>query len=277
MRHDETTWKTGDGLTLYHQSWAPDVSPRGVILLVHGLGEHSGRYAGLGEYFVHNGLAVLGFDLRGHGRSEGARGHTPSFEKYLDDIELLFEQADRQFNGIGRILYGHSLGGILVLNYAIRRKPDLKGVVSASAGLRTSIEEQALKVNMAKIFGSLLPGVQLNSGLQPRMISRDPQVVERYQNDPLVHFQASFGFAKYSLEAIEWTFEHARDFPAPLLLIHGSDDLLAYPRGSQEFAELVAGDCTLKIYTGLSHELHNEPEREQVLGDVMAWIDERLT
>ena len=247
-----------------------------MILLVHGLGEHSGRYVHVGEYFAGRGMAVLSFDLRGHGRSEGAHGHTPSFEKYMDDIDMLVAEADRRYPGIGRFLYGHSLGGILVLNYALRRKPSLNGVISSGPALRTSIEEQALKVNIARIFGSWLPGFQLSSGLEATSISRDPQVVERYQNDPLVHFQVSFGFAKYSLEAIEWTFEHGSEFAVPLLLIHGSDDKLAYIRGSQELAELVEGDCTLKIYDGLYHELHNEPEKEQVLSDVLEWIEERL-
>jgi alpha-beta hydrolase superfamily lysophospholipase len=276
MEHFESSWTTEDGLELYHQGWIPEDAPRGVVLLVHGLGEHSERYRHVGEFMTANGLAMLTFDLRGHGRSAGARGHTPSFEKFMDDIDLLFAEAQQRYPGKGRFLYGHSLGGILVLNYVLRRKPALNGVISTSAGLRTALEEQKLKVGLARVFGSLLPGVQLPTGLDPAAISHDPEVVDRYRNDPLVHAQASFAMAKYTLQAIDWAYEHASEFPAPLLLMHGSGDQLAYPRGSKEFADLVPGDCTLKIWDDLYHELHNEPQKDAVLSYVLSWINARL-
>jgi alpha-beta hydrolase superfamily lysophospholipase len=277
MDHDESSWVTDDGVRLYYQGWFPSGGEtRGVILLVHGLGEHSGRYAHLGEFLTENGLAVHTFDLRGHGKSGGARGVTPSFERLMKDIDLLFAEADQRHPGLERILYGHSLGGVLVLNYALRRKPRLNGVVSASAALRTSVEEQPIKAILARLFGSLLPGLVLESGLDTSALSRNPDVVAAYENDPLVHSKISFGLGKGTLDAIAWAYEHASEFPAPLLMIHGTSDQLAYAHGSEQFAELVPKGCTLKLWEGLFHELHNEPERDKVLDYILAWIYDRL-
>ncbi len=277
MEHYEGSLTAEDGVRLYSQGWLPtNRSPHGVILLMHGLGEHSGRYAHLGEFLAENNLAVHTFDLRGHGKSGGTRGHSPSFERLMKDIDLLLVDGDQRYPGLGRILYGHSLGGILVLNYTLRRKPKVDGVVSASAALRTSVEEQPIKVMLAKLLGSLLPGVLLNSGLEITAISRDPEVVAAYESDPLVHDKISFSLGKETMDAIAWAYEHASEFAVPLLVTHGTDDRLAYARGSKQFAEMVPRDCTLKLWEGLYHELHNEPEKDQVLAYILAWINEAL-
>lgn len=272
----ETTLKAFDGLDLYCRGWIPDKTPKALICLVHGLGEHCGRYAHVAEFFNRAGYALISFDLRGHGRSGGPRGHTPSFEAFMQDMDCLFQEAERRHGGLPRFLYGHSLGGILVLNYALRRKPALKGVVATSSGLRTALEQQKVKVTLARVLGTVFPAGTLPSGLDPATISRDPQVVAAYRADPLVHDSVSFGMGKYILDAIRWAFEHAAEFPLPLLLVHGTADALAFPRGSEEFAALVPKDCTLKLWPGLYHETHNEPEKAQVLEYTLEWLDARL-
>ncbi len=273
MKSEAWTLNSGDGLRFFMQSWEPEHRPAGVVCLVHGLGEHSGRYSHMAARFTGAGYALIAFDLRGHGQSEGKRGHFPGFESMLQDIDLLLEQAAIRFAGVPAFLYGHSLGGILVLNYSLRRKQELMGVISSAAGLRTALEKQALKVTLAKVLGSVLPASTLSSGLDPKTISRDPAVVEAYTRDPLVHDQISFGMAKSLLEAICWAFDHAYEFSVPLLLMHGSDDQLGYKEGSQEFASRVKQDCTLKIWEGLSHELHNEPEKEDVFEFTIQWME----
>jgi alpha-beta hydrolase superfamily lysophospholipase len=270
-------WESTDGLEMFAQSWEPDEKPKAVVALVHGLGEHVGRYAHVGKAFTDAGYALAGFDLRGHGKSGGPRGHIPSFDAFMDDIEGFQAQLDDRFSDLPRFLYGHSLGGILVLNYVLRRKPDFKGVISTGAGLRTSLEEQTVKIMMARVLGTLMPSMAIPSGLDPTTISRSPEVVDAYINDPLVHDKMTLGFGKIMLSVQPWAFEHAHEFSLPLLIMHGTDDKLGYPRGSEEFASLVKQDCTLKLWDGLSHELHNEPEQNEVFTFMINWVNTRLS
>lgn len=276
METYEWTWKSSDGLEMFSRGWAPEKKPRAVLVLTHGLGEHCGRYAHVGAALAGKGYALLGFDLRGHGKSGGPRGHAPAFESFMDDIDGMFAQSAARYPGVPRVLYGHSLGGILALNYVLRRKPALAGAVVTAPGLRTALELQAAKVFLAKALGTLLPKAGLPSGLETRLLSRDAQVVERYVSDPLVHDRISFGMAKSSIEAIAWAFEHASEFAVPLLLMHGTDDGIAYARGSREFADNVPGDCTLKLWEGLYHEIHNEPEKEEVLAFLLDWLEKQI-
>ena len=276
MRTKDWNWESKDGLDMFAQGWEPDDEPRAVVCLVHGLGEHSGRYAHVGRVLTEAGFALAGFDLRGHGKSGGPRGHLPSFGAFMDDIEGFQGQLDNQFGALPRFLYGHSLGGILVLNYALRRKTDFKGIISTGAGLRTALEEQTAKVAMARVLGTLMPSVAIPSGLDPRTISRDPEVVDAYINDALVHDKMTLGFGKIMLSVLPWTFEHAHEFSFPLLIMHGTEDKLGYPRSSEEFASLVKQGCTLKLWDGLHHELHNEPEQDEVFSFMIDWMNTQL-
>ena len=276
MQNNEYEWQSKDGLKLFAQSWSPKKESVAVICLVHGLGEHSGRYAHMAAYLIERGFAVIAFDLCGHGRSEGQRGHVQSFETFMDDIDLLVEKAGDQFPGKQRFLYGHSLGGLLVLNYALRRKADLAGVIASGAGLKSEVQNQTFKVALSKMLGSVVPKLSMPSGLEANMISRDPEVVEAYVNDPLVHDRATVGLAKNSFEAISWVYENASNFDIPLLLMQGAEDKITFPEGSEEFADLVQCECTLKSWPGLYHELHNEPEKEQVFEYLVEWLNKIL-
>jgi alpha-beta hydrolase superfamily lysophospholipase len=274
MQHNETNWQSKDGLKLFAQSWIPDDGPRAAFCLVHGLGEHSGRYVELVASLVENGFAVFSFDLRGHGRSEGQRGHAPDFNSFMDDIDLLVSYAAEQYPDKPSFIYGHSLGGLLVLNYALRRTPDVSGVISSSPGLRSELTDQKLKVNLSKVLGSVWPTLSLPSGLDASKISRDPMVVEAYRNDPLVSDQVSVGFAKGSIEAIDWVYDHASEFSLPLLLMHGTADELCYAHGTEEFCDRVPSNCTLKLWDGYFHELHHEPGKEQVFEYLLNWMED---
>jgi alpha-beta hydrolase superfamily lysophospholipase len=276
MQHFEYQWDSADGISFYGQGWLPEGEPKAAVALVHGLGEHSSRYQHVGEALTRAKYALISFDLRGHGKSSGQRGHLPAFEAFMQDIDHLLAEAAQRFSGKPRFLYGHSLGGILVLNYALRRKPDLAGVVATSAGLRTALERQTAKVAFVKILGSLFPSLGMRSGLDPQTISRDPAVVQAYIHDPLAHDLATPAFGKNMLAAIRWAYAHASEFPVPLLIMHGTADLLAFSHGSQEFAALVPRDCTLKLWDGLYHETHNDPEKDQVLAYLVGWFDQML-
>lgn len=277
MKTFETQWQTQDGLKLFARRWEPEGEPKGVVCLVHGLNEHSGRYSHVAEALTGAGYAVLAFDLRGHGRSGGQRGHIPSSEAYLQDVDLLLQEAGQRYGDKPRFLYGHSLGGIVVLFYTLRRKPTLNGVIATSPGLRTALEEQKIKIWLTKLLAPLFPTLSMPTGLIADQISRDPQVVANYVNDPLVERQATLGLARSSLEAIRYVFEHGREFHLPLLIMHGDQDKIAYLRGSQEFAALIPPErCTLKVWPGLYHETHNEPEKNEVLAYLITWLDAHL-
>lgn len=276
MINTEWTWKSNDGLEMYAQSWEPGGMPKAVICLVHGLGEHSGRYTHVGKAFTEAGLALFAFDLRGHGKSGGQRGHFPSLEALMDDIHRHIQQVGEKFSGLPVFLYGHSLGGLLVLNYATYHKHSLSGVIATGAGLRSPVLEQKAKLALSKILGGLLPTVTIPTGLDANGISRDPGVVRAYKDDPLVHDVATLSGARVGIGAVDRAFAHAGEFSTPLLIMHGTADRVTYVRGSQEFAALVPENCTQKFWDGLYHEIHNEPEQNEVLAFMIDWMNTQL-
>ena len=276
MKTREWNWTSHDGLEMYAQAWEPEKNPKAIVCLVHGLGEHSGRYAHVGGAFTEAGFAVAAFDLRGHGKTAGQRGHIPSLAVVMGDIQAFCQQIEERYPGVPQFLYGHSMGGLLVLAYGTFKKHNLKGVIATGPGLRSPVLEQSFKMGLAKVLGSLMPTMTIPTGLEVPFISRDPQVVRAYQEDPLVHGVGTLAAARMGLDAVDWAFSHAPEFPVPLLLLHGSEDKLAYPHGSQEFADLVPNDCTLKFWDGLYHEIHNEPEQAEVFAFVIDWMDSQL-
>jgi len=279
MKTFESKWEDRDGTTFFIQGWEPDNSPKAFIALVHGLGEHTTRYAHVGKVMTDAGYALAGFDLRGHGKSGGPRGHASSLDAYMQDIRQFLRLMDQRYHDIPRFLYGHSLGGLLSLAYAIQYGAGLKGVMVTGAALRSSLQKQKTKVAMVRLLGSLLSTMTVPSGLDPVTISRDPDVVQAYINDPLVHYSTSLGFGKAALNAIDLCFARAKEFPVPLLIMHGREDKLTYPSGSEDFAKLVSaagGDVTLKLWEGLYHEVHNEPEKAEVFKFMIEWLDKHL-
>jgi alpha-beta hydrolase superfamily lysophospholipase len=279
MKTFETKWEAKDGTTFFIQGWEPDREPKAFIALVHGLGEHTTRYAHVGKAMTDAGYALVGFDLRGHGKSGGPRGHASSLDTYMQDIREFFHLMAERYPEIPHFLYGHSLGGLLALAYGIQYGTGLGGVMVTGAALRSSLQEQKAKVALAKVLGAIMPTITVPSGLDPRTISRDLQIVEAYENDPLVHYSASLGFGKAALNAIDLCFARAEEFPVPLLMIHGTGDKLTYPSGTEDFAKLVSaagGDVTLKLWEDLYHEVHNEPEKAEVFKFMIEWLDKHL-
>lgn len=273
MNHLELDWKAYDGMDLFAQAWEPaTLAPKSVICLVHGLGEHTSRYAHVAEALGMEGHILMGADLRGHGKSGGDRGHIDSMEDFMRDIDLSIQQARLRYPGLPIFLYGHSLGGIQALYYGLSRKPDIQGVIVTSPGLHTALEQQRIKVLMAKLFGALMPKTSIASGLDPNGISRDQKVVKTYVDDPLVHNKISFGFGKIMIEAIAWVLSNASSFPLPLLLMHGKSDAIAFPSSSTDFSASLSENCTLVLWDDAYHELHNEPIKEDVFKVMTSWM-----
>jgi alpha-beta hydrolase superfamily lysophospholipase len=277
METNEWKWKSSDGLEMYSKAWTPKGKAKGVVCLVHGVGEHIGRYQWDGEALAAKGYVLAGFDQRGFGRSDGPRGFTPSLETYFEDIDRFLDEAARRYPGLPRFLYGHSMGAMLVLVYTPLRNPAMAGVIATAPGFKSQIEEQKGKVILTKLLGKVLPSISMQSGLDVPEISRDPQVVEDYTNDPLVHTTVTAGWGLSMLKAIDLAFKHAPRFPLPLLLMHGTIDKVAYPSSSQIFADLAPKDkLTLKMWDGFKHELHTDPEKAQVFKFMIEWLDKHL-
>lgn len=258
---------------VFSRQWTPQGAPRGAIALVHGLGEHSGRYERLAARFTGAGYAVWAIDLRGHGQSPGPRGDT-RFAPALEDLDALVARAGASAAGVPVFLYGHSLGALLSVLWLLERPAArVAGAVISAIGLHSALREQTLKVRAARGLGRRLPKVRMKSGIDPETLSRDPEVVQAYRRDKLVHDIVSLGFGYDALEGADAVRAGAPRLTVPLLLIHGGEDALAYASGARELAALAPELCTLHVYDGLRHEVHNEPEQERVFADVLAWIE----
>ena len=275
MNETVFNFQTFDGLTLVGREWRPEENPRAVVGLIHGLGEHCGRYSHMAERFTKEQIALIAFDLRGHGRSEGQRGDAPSFEAYMRDLDVFQQQIEARFNKMPCFLYGHSMGGLLLLNYLIRRQPKILGAVSSAAGLHTPLTRQKAKMALVQTLSRLTPKLAIPSGLDANAISRDQAVVQRYKTDPMVHDLVTLRMAQATIPAIDFVFQHAGQIDVPLLILHGTGDRLTYASGSEELARKVP-QAKLILFEGLAHELHNEPEKESVFETVLKWMQDLM-
>ncbi len=276
MNHFEDSWQTSDGLTIFAEGWAADGEPRAAVGLIHGIGEHVHRYLHVGEFLAQAGFACMGFDLRGHGRSAGQRGHAPDYQLLLDDIAVFLARLQQRYPAQPIFLYGHSLGGNLVINYALRRQPGIAGIVASAPELRLAFAPPPSKVALARLMNRLLPSYSQASGLDTTALSRDEAVVQAYRSDPLVHDCISARMFVGCYEAGLWALQHVAELKLPLLLMHGSADRLTSVEASQEFAQNAGEYCSLKIWPGLYHEIHNEPERAEVLAYALTWMEQHL-
>lgn len=275
MKQSEGLRTSSDGNSVYWRRWIPQNGYKGIVCLVHGVGEHCGRYDQIAEQLGAAGYATSGIDLRGFGKSQGRRGHL-RIASALRDIDEMLAEERRRAGGRPLFLYGHSLGGLLVLLYGLEYRPAVAGVVATGPALRTVLRNQRGKVLMVRMLGTLFPGLTLSTGLDDTKLNRDPDVLAAYRADPLVHDRASLGFARDSFAAMDRVLSEAARFQLPLLLIHGSADEINLVGGSEAFAAQHPGDCTLKVYPGVFHAVEHEPERVQIIDDVIKWLDAHI-
>ena len=264
--------------TLYYQGWTPDTTPSAILLVVHGLAEHGGRYHNLVNYFVPGGFAVFTPDLRGHGRSEGLRGYVERFSDYTEDIDVFVEFLKGEYPGVPLFMVGHSMGGTIAADYCVARAQKLDGLILSAPVLKTGSSITRLEIAMARVLSALLPKAGVSS-IDFTAVSRDPQVVRAYVDDPLVFtgkIRARLGAEV--IDPIEKKLPSLlRQLTLPLLVMHGTADRLSNREGSALLFDAAASsDKTIKYYPDYYHEIFNDPERKQVFKDMADWLAARL-
>jgi lysophospholipase len=274
MQHDEGTFTAFDGLSLYRQAWLPDGDPKAVVLLVHGLGEHSGRYAHVAASLVDAGYAVHALDHRGHGKSDGKRVFVKSYDEFQRDLVQFRGLVEERHAGLPLVVLGHSMGGNLAVGHALDHQGGLRGLALSGAALQPGSSLSPAKIKLAMLVGKIAPGVRPEA-LSADAISRDPAVVAAYRNDPLVFTgKISAGLAAALLGAMQRFPGRYPELRLPVLVQHGTEDQLADIAGSRALeAGAVNATVTSHYYDGLYHEIFNEPEQAAVLADTIAWLD----
>ena len=270
-----TTLKTKDDLKIALFSNQLK-SKKGVILVTHGMGEHALRYSEMARYFTEAGFAVVAFDIRGHGASEGKRGHTPSYDLLMDDIDRIYDKVKSDYLDAPVVLFGHSMGGNLILNFLLRRKRKVAGAIVTGPYLKLGFEPPKWKIILAKLSSKILPSLSQPTELEKPALTRTSQVVRDYEDDHLVHDRITSSFFINVHYAGQYAIDHAHEITTPLLIMHGSEDRLTSPEGTIEFIKNARGHVSSKIWDGLYHELHNEPERKEVFLYELNWLKELL-
>ncbi|ELR69468.1 Lysophospholipase [Fulvivirga imtechensis AK7] len=262
---------TTDGLRLKGTIWLPDNQPESITCLVHGFGEHIGRYEHVAVAFNKVNMALTAIDLRGHGKSQGKRGHTPSYDHLLQDLRLFIKYISGRFPNIPIHLYGHSMGGNIVSNYLLIDRPTaVRSAVVTSAWFKLRFDPPQLKVAVGKAMRKIYPKYSESNGLNPDHLSTDKSVGKAYNNDPLVNDKITTEMYFAITEAGQWALDHATTVEIPLLVMHGSADSITSPEASARFADRASAQY--KPWDGMYHETHNEIDKEKVIHTIIDWL-----
>jgi alpha-beta hydrolase superfamily lysophospholipase len=279
MEHSESTFTGAGQLALYWQRWLPAEPPHAVIVIIHGIGEHSGRYRQIVNYFVPRGYAIFTFDLRGHGRSPGQRGYIKHWDDFRTDVTAFLAIVRQHCPSLPLILFGHSMGGVIALDYSLRFPQVLHGVIASSPAIGDVTVAPVLWF-VAKILDRVWPTFSLSTqtGGVEWKVTRDLEVLRVDANDPYIHSKATPRLAMQIKHTVTWIQTHAREWTLPLLVVHGTGDNIASPNGSRQFVkQIIAPDVTYREYDGGYHELFNDIIREQVLTDTEAWLARHIS
>ncbi len=277
MQHSEFHFKGMNGVSLYSQCWLPEVHLRAVIALVHGIGDHSGRYMNIVNHLVSNEYGVYGYDLRGHGNSPGQRGHIDSWVEYRIDLLNFLRMIRAQQSGSLIFLMGHSMGALIALDFILSENEKLAGTIISGAPIEPVGVAKPYKVVLARILSRVYPRFPIDLGLDNDAISRIPSVVRSYQDDPLVHGKISARWGTELLSALESVKMWGASITIPFLMIHGEADRLNSAQGAKEFFDRIrAYDKEFISYPAGYHELHNDLDNETMLSDLLNWINQHM-
>ncbi len=270
--YQENFFEAHDGLSLFFRKWVP-ADAKGLVALVHGFGEHSGRYLKLAESLGEAHWAVSAFDYRGHGQSGGRRAHVDSFDDYLRDVDAFLAENKRQ--GLPKpILLGHSLGGLIVARYCERKIEDVAAVVLSSPFLRMAINLPRTKAMLGTLLSGLVPTLSVKTNLDPYVLSHDKSMVEEYTADPLVSNVASARWFTEVTKTQDKVLADAKKFQHPLLSLNAGEDFISSLAGTKKFFKAAASpQKIIKIYDGFYHEIFNEIDRARVIKDLGDWLE----
>lgn len=274
MIHSDGEFAGQGGTRLYWQAWHPEGEPRAVLLVAHGYGEHGGRYANLVDRLVPRGYAVYALDHRGHGRSEGPRGHVGRFAEFVADLHAMRVRVEAESRGKPLVVLGHSMGGLIAVRYLLTHPSGISGAVLSSPALGLADEPPRLLQLLGRILSIVAPWTSFEGNVKPELLSRDPAVGRAYAADPLVHRRASARFFTELKWAIANVADRGAEIRLPILVLQAGDDRLVDPRATEAFAAAIPAEHkTVRFYPGLYHEIFNETEKDRVLEDLERWLD----
>lgn len=275
--HSTFEFRTVDNYNIFGQKWLPEGLLKANVILVHGLGEHSARYTHVAKFFNDQNIAMYSFDHRGHGKSSGIRGDIPSYKSACDDIEQVISIVQKDIPATPIFLYGHSLGGAIVLYFSLTRTADLAGVICTSPGLASGVPLPPFKLFMAKTLDKILPKTLINNGLDVNNLSHDQTVIDTYIHDPLVHPMISARLGMELINKGKWMVDNAHNLNYPLLLLQGAQDKLVNPPMTARFASNAPKSfITYREFPLLFHEMHNEIDSKEFFETIKLWIESRL-
>ena len=267
----EGTIESADGTSLSYRAW-PKVGAELTFAVVHGLGDHARRYERFAQAMTRYGFGTFAVDLRGHGKSAGRRGHVDKWSQWTDDVAAFVTHVEGIAGG-EVVPLGHSFGGATLLSTVLEHKvPNTKRFVLSSAALRLKVSVPLLKLKLGRAASKILPRLTLNNEVDPKTLSRMPEVVEAYRTDPLVHNKISLRMYSEWADACKRIFAHAGEIKLPFLILAGTDDQLIDPEGSKELHELASPVSELRLLEGRYHEPFNDLENEEVFSLIAHWL-----
>ncbi|OGQ08142.1 MAG: hypothetical protein A3G32_08325 [Deltaproteobacteria bacterium RIFCSPLOWO2_12_FULL_40_28] len=276
MKGQESYFSSQKKYRLYYQYWEK-TNPQGILVFVHGLNEHSGRYQNPIHYFEKKPYSLYLFDLRGHGRSDGVRSHVEKFEDYIEDLKSFLMLINKNAKHQKIFLIGHSMGGQIVLDFVSQYPKMVSGFIASSPNILTKVKINWLKKNLGMSLAYFLPKLSLGNDINAKWISRNTKVVEDYQKDPMTSPKITLKLASEIFKNQEKLLEKIKAITTPALIQHGSGDEICDHLGSElVFKTIKSPDKHLQIYPGHYHELFNDLDYHLVLSNMDAWIKKRI-
>ena len=257
----------------YFAEWACD-QPKAIVILVHGLGEHIRRYDEQFNYFNLHHIACLSADLKGHGRSEGARGVWHSIEDHYEVIDTLIKESNEKYKGLPLIVYGHSMGGNIAAGYVIDKRPTINGLILTGSAIKTPKDLPLFLINILLKCPAFIKNTIIANGLNLKSLCSDQNVVELYKSDPLVHDRISLEAGAIILKNAWNLMQYKVENNYPVLLMHGENDTICYPSGTKLLQEIFTKKVTQKFWPNMLHEIHNEKDKVQVWEYMLHWINQ---
>jgi alpha-beta hydrolase superfamily lysophospholipase len=279
MKYEESSYTGYDGTQMFMSVWTPDDErPRALMIAIHGLGSHGSALRNIGVYLSERGIAVFAPDMRGFGHYSGLKGHVMDFDEYVEDMDSIVTQVKKTYPSKLTFLFGHSLGGLQAIRYLVTYPDDVDGLILSCP----AVSEQVEVGKATRVAGSFLSFLNIKRYFswptQFQYASHDPDVAREHENDSLRFDKVTPRLGISALKAAHQAFESAPRIVLPVLVQQAGDDVLVLPEKSKLFFDGIGGcDKTWKLYEGLYHELHSETAKEQVLGDMYAWLEKRLT